>query len=388
MPRLFAVFSLCLLAACGSRPPASEQTTSTLEPVTSKRDSTSAVSEAAKEWVAVESGEGGQKNGTVPGGDCGLELYVEGAWERRQSVACPAGGQVRFLIAGDVGLPSTTLANTLITAKSFCAAKGCDIGLLPGDLLYDDGLRAAEYWSLIWDQGFAQLGFPFAAVLGNHEYRHEPNPQLKRQAIAKADGRKGLISPSSSYALRLVDPDRQTLIAIAAVDTDSVSNPSPEMPGLGEEALSAACGTGAPVVWLGHHPPSSQGRHHTHEAHVESALRARLKRLTTDGCKVVVATAGHDHDLQVYGPDCQELGMPGVVVSGPAARGFRAAGPPHLSPCPVEGHSVSRAFAGLGTSGGFAWMSLDPTAGKLVVQLIEAPGAGEAKVLSSDSWAY
>lgn len=395
MLRFVSALPFCLLLACGPRPPPEESTPPPRDSTTPPRDSTtpprtstSAVSEVAKEWSATELAEPPHPEAAKQGSECALELFVAGEWEKRLSVACPVNGRVGFLVAGDVGLPTETLQSTLATAKSFCAANGCDIGLLPGDLLYDDGLRAAQYWPLIWDRGFAQLGFPFAAVLGNHEYRHEPNAPLKRKVIAEADGRNGLISPSSSYALRLVDRDGQTLVAIAAVDTDSVSNPTPEMPGLGEEALAAACGTGAPTVWLGHHPPSSQGLHHTHEAHVETALRERLKRLTAEGCKVVVATAGHDHDLQVYGPDCEELGTPGVVVSGPAARGFRAAGPQHLSPCPVEGEAVSRAFAGLRVNGGFAWMRLDPQAGKLEVQLVEAMGGGEARVLSVDSWLY
>ena len=284
---------------------------------------------------------------------------------------------------------------TLQASAAVCAQKGCDLGLLPGDLLYDDGIRAAKYWELIWDKGFAQLGFPFAAVLGNHEYRHEPNPQLKRQAILAADGRKGLVSPGPSYALRLVGPDGTPIVAVAGVDTDSVSvplspPPTPEgMPGLGDEALANACATGAPVVWLGHHPPSSQGLHHTHEGKVESALRARLIELGAGGCQVAVAVAGHDHDLQAYGPGCEEAGAPGVVVAGPSARGFRPAGPSHLTPCPAAKDAVTAAHFGPKQTGGFAWFSVtrEGSGGRVEVSLVEAT-ATEAKTLSSHTWTF
>jgi hypothetical protein len=323
----------------------------------------------------------------APTPQCSLEIHADGAWTRRAALPCP-GDTVRLLVAGDVGLPTQTLAATLSGAQRYCAEFGCDLGLLPGDLLYGDGKLAPEFWPGIWDAGFARLGFPFAAVLGNHEYRHEPNPDRKRATVLASDGRAGLIAPGPSYALRLLGPDGAVRLAVAAVDTDSVSNPGPAMPGLGEAALEAACGTGAPVVWLGHHPPSSQGGHHGHEAHVETALRARLKTLVAGGCRVAVATAGPDHDLQAYGPGCQEDGVPGVVVSGPAARGFRDPGPAHLAPCPARAEAASSYHAGLRETGGFAWVALGLGEGSLEVRLVEALGDGAVKVLSTDTWSY
>jgi len=303
-------------------------------------------------------------------------------------MSCPKDGGLRLLVAGDVGLPTEILAGTVQGAAAYCQAHGCDMGLLPGDVLYDDGQHAEEYWPLIWDQGFARLDMPFALVLGNHEYRHEPNAELKRKVIKEADGRAGLISPGPSYALRILGPDGAVRLAIAAVDTDSVSNPIDSMPGLGEDALATACGTGAPVVWLGHHPPSSQGGHHTHEAHVETALRARLKKLVAGGCRVAVATAGHDHDLQAFGPGCQEAGVPGVVVAGPASKGFRPPGPAHLSPCTADVKAVSRYFAGPKPNGGFAWLSVHGETNTVQVQLIETLGEGASNVLSTDTWSF
>ncbi|MCO4771458.1 MAG: metallophosphoesterase [Deltaproteobacteria bacterium] len=322
-------------------------------------------------------------------GTCSLEIHGSEGWSERAKVPCPKDGTVSFLLSGDIGLPTEILGMTVRASMDWCSTNECDLGLLPGDVLYDDGARAATYWPVIWDGGFSHLGIPFALVLGNHEYRHEPNSPKKRAVLLEADGREGLISPGPSYALRLLGPDGEALVAIAAVDTDSVSNPIPSMPGLGEDALTAACGTGAPVVWVGHHPPSSQGLHHTHEAHVETALRARLSKLVADGCKVATATAGHDHDLQAYGPGCESEGTPGVIVAGPGSKGFRPPGPTHLSPCPADSDAVSRYFAGPRLTGGFAWFTVKGTdaGGTVEVKLVEATADGSV-VKSTDSWTF
>jgi len=314
---------------------------------------------------------------------CALELHVDGAWTERAALPCPSG-PTRLLIAGDVGLPTETLRLTLLGAQSWCGEHGCDLGLLPGDILYDDGVRAAQHWSAIWGGGFRRLGFPFLAALGNHEYRHEENPHLKREVLYATDGKDGFVLPSSSYAARLQDPAGKTLLAIAAVDTDSVANPGDGMPGLGDAALETACGTGAPVVWLGHHPLSSQGLHHLHEAQVESSLRATLAKAIDGGCSVAFAAAGHDHDLQAYGPGCQEPGAPAVVVGGPSGRGFRGRGSTHLTPCPGDGDAVTRYFGGPSLAGGFAWVAV-AASGEVEVRLVEASKDG-VRVLSTDRW--
>ena len=158
------------------------------------------------------------------------------------------------------------------------------------------------------------------------------------------------------------------------------------MPGLGDEALAVACAEGAPVLWLGHHPPSSEGLHHTPEAHVETALRRVLKDAVAGGCRLVAAVAGHDHDLQAWGPGCEEPAVPGVVVAGPASRGFRAAGSAHLRPCPSDPSAVARYHSGPKSTGGFAHLSIDTSTGHTQVELIEALGAGRTETLSSVAW--
>jgi hypothetical protein len=227
---------------------------------------------------------------------------------------------------------------------------------------------------------------PGLAVLGNHEYRHEPGPERKREVLYAADGRAGLILPSAHYAVRLKAGD-EVLLAIAALDTDSLSLPGPGKPGLGMEALAEACAQGAPVIALGHHPPSSQGRHYTHEAWLQAQLRDVLSKTTTGGCNLVAFTAGHDHDLQAYGPGCEQEGVPAVVVSGVVARGYRGAGSAHLTPCLREG-AQSSYHAGPRASGGFAILELDTRLGKAQVSLIDVPQPGRSQQLGTLEWQF
>ena len=133
------------------------------------------------------------------------------------------------------------------------------------------------------------------------------------------------------------------------------------------ETLAEACALGAPVLVVGHHPPTSQGRHHSHEAHVEGALR-RLLQGAPERCDIAAFLAGHDHDLQVYPPNCEAPDLPAILVSGVVARGFRGPGPQHLRECrhPANVDSTELGsgakpgspyyLAGPSEDGGFIWL--------------------------------
>jgi hypothetical protein len=292
------------------------------------------------------------------------------------------------MVVGDVGYANPILDNSVAAAKALCAAERCDVLLLAGDLIYGPGSEAAAHWSAIWDAGLAKIGIPGVAVLGNHEWRHEPDPAKKRAAVFAADDRAGLVLPAPSFAVRLVR-DGSPLIAFAALDTDSVANPGPEMPGLGEAAFDAACAQGVPVVVVGHHPPTSQGLHHTHEAHVEKQLRDLHAARTAAGCDVRMVAAGHDHDLQAYPPSCEQEGVPAVVVAGVTARGYRKGGPAHLPKCgpgPSEGRDTVY-VADRGEEGGFALARIPLGSEQTRLELYTVPRTGgPAELLSTTTF--
>ena len=313
---------------------------------------------------------------------CTLQLQgPTGAWVDSQPTRCRDDGRVVVLSAGDVGRPGPTLTASALAMRSDCEQAGCSATLLAGDLLYGPGTEAEGRWRAIWDEALAQIGVPGLAVLGNHEWGEDPEPEKKMAVLLAAHGRAGLVSPAPTWAARLQDGGR-ILIAFAGLDSDSLVTPSPEKPGLGLPVLEAACALGAPVIAVLQHPPSSQGLHHSHEAQANAALRRVLIEARVRGCPLVLAVAGHDHDLQLYPPGCEEAGAPAVLVSGVAARGFRTRLDQHLDPCPASG-APSFYLGGLGDRGGFGRVTVGPD-GTLTVtlRLLDAEGrptdAGES----------
>lgn len=344
MHRLTPLF-LALLTACGADP----------LPEVAHAEAAAAV-EAATEPPA----EGAPAD---PGQLCTLEVHAGAGWEKRSGLGCPRDGTIRVASVGDVGFPGRVLDDTTSLLLRTChEAGGCQALLIPGDLVYGDGANADMVWTGVWDDALSRLGVYGIAVLGNHEYRHEPNPERKREVVFASDKRAGLVLPRANYAARILGPDGDVRLAIAALDTDTIVRKEPLAPL--QEALATACATGGPVIAVGHHPGSSQGRHTTHERPVEAAVR-RVLRGAPEGCNVVAAFAGHDHDLQVWPPHCEEADTPAIIVSGVAARGFRAAGDSHLTPCPASGEK-GLYVAGPRQDGGFALMTLASDGGATV----------------------
>ncbi|MBJ94669.1 MAG: hypothetical protein CMP23_09395 [Rickettsiales bacterium] len=319
-------------------------------------------------------------------GPCQLELWAEGKWSSFHQLQCPRDRSLNLLSVGDVGRSGEILTASVAEMQRSCADGSCQLMLIAGDLLYGPGSLAEQAWRGVWDDGLARVGLPGLAVLGNHEYRHEPGPERKREVLFAAHGRKGLALPAANYAARLRMGD-QTLLSVAALDTDSVALPGDDKPGLGLDALAEACAQQAPVVVLGHHPASSQGLHHSHEAWLERKLRRLLVETAAGGCEILLYASGHDHDLQAYTPACEEPGMPAQVVSGVVARGYRARGSSHLSPCPIPG-ARSSYHAGPRAAGGFIRIELELDSGEARAVLVDVPRPGESEQLDVLRWSF
>ncbi len=317
-------------------------------------------------------------------GQCRLEVSTGGPWVERAAFSCPEVGPLRVLVAGDFGRPGPIVEATAAAMRAECGRKPCHLLVLPGDILYGLGTSAVANWAGAWTRGLGTVGLPSLAVLGNHAYRHEPLSELRRAHLYAQDGKGGFVLPAASYAAR-VRRGEETILAIGALDTDSVANPGPDMPGLGLERLVQACAEGAPTLSLGHHPPSSQGRHHSHEQQVEAGLTQVLSEARRGGCNLVAALAGHDHDLQAYPPGCEAADAPAVLVSGVAGKGSRARESTHLDPCPLSG-AASRYHAGPREAGGYILIEPSAEAGASRAVLWDAPLDGPPVELSRLSW--
>ncbi len=314
---------------------------------------------------------------------CSLDLLKDGSWLPLQPIACPGPEGLGVVALGDIGLPGDPLTNATAQIAARCGAEPCHLVTLAGDLMYVPGSGAETAWARIWDDTLAKLRLPGVGVLGNHEYRHEPDPEGKRAALYGANGRAGFHLPSASWTMR-ISRSGESLIALVGLDTDSVANPVPGMPGLGEQALVDGCALGLPTLVVGHHPLSSQGLHHRHEAHIEQELAGVLREARAGGCRISAYLAGHDHDLQVWPAGCEQAGNPGTVVSGVAARGYRPAGSDHLEPCPSGGQTGSYHAGRPGV--GFAIVRVQPATGDTTATLYDVPAPGQHVPLDTVSW--
>lgn len=318
----------------------------------------------------------------APTGTCSVELPQGKTWAKSASSSCPPTGPLPFVVLGDPGKPGGRLIAVSEAARARCDTLGCAAMLLPGDIYYGSGESGPEGWAQIWDQGLKRVGRPTLAVFGNHEWREEPYSARKRQAVLRTHGRDAFIMPAASWWARIVR-DGSAQLAVVGLDSDRIAAPTlgdstgdPEAPEaplrsntpLGAEHLNAACQSGLPVVVMLHEPISTQAGHlYDRVDHIDSAplvvplLRQFIQEKATEGCPIEVVVAGHDHDLQFYGPGCEQVGTPATIVSGVAGKAFRDHHSGHLDPCPATASAESyHLYAQPEDTGGYTELRIDP----------------------------
>jgi len=83
----------------------------------------------------------------------------------------PNLSEVRFVALGDVGEGNEKQYEVAAAIEAKCAADGCDFAILLGDNVYDAGVSSIvdSQWEQKFEGPYANLDFPFYAVLGNHD---------------------------------------------------------------------------------------------------------------------------------------------------------------------------------------------------------------------------
>ena len=108
---------------------------------------------------------------------------------------------VRFVATGDVGKGNETQRQVAEAMAAVCAERGCDLGLLLGDNLYDRGMTRAQdpRMDRIVGEVYGPVGVPFYMVHGNHDYAHGRNHQHAAWARDWAARTDGFEHPSPYY---------------------------------------------------------------------------------------------------------------------------------------------------------------------------------------------
>ena len=209
-----------------------------------------------------------------------------------------------ILVFGDGGTGEAGQYRVGQAMYQVCAERRCDLGLVLGDNLYDDGVKVTErsnadmsYREIMrqFDEKFEaayrpfeQLdGFHFWLVLGNHDYRKG----AVGASVTYSEFSRLWRMPAFHYDVPLL-PD---WIQIYALDTDTDERRT--LNGLQVAAAkNALCAERNPDRWklvFGHQPVYNSG-HHRRDAE-ERRTRAMVERPVLRGCGVHVYLAGHAH---------------------------------------------------------------------------------------------
>ena len=231
-------------------------------------------------------------------------------------------GTLRFVALGDAGEGNQAQYDVAAAMKSICDEKGCDFALYLGDNFYDVGVESIDDPQFMdkFEDPYAELSFPFYAVLGNHDYAgghvwEKPEPQ-----IAYSDISEKWNMPDRYYS------HTQEHALFVGIDTNAILwnnawGGIEEQAQWVQETLSQS-----DSLWrfaFGHHPYISNGEHGVAGTYdgleeVPIASGTDMKYFVEDNlcAKVDIYFSGHDHDMQWLEPQC------GVefIVSGAGAK--------------------------------------------------------------------
>ncbi len=247
-----------------------------------------------------------------------------------------------FAVLGDWGRDTPEQHHVAAAMGRAAAAARSDFVLAIGDNFYSDGVASVDdpLWRSVFEGVYTHpaLQVPWYALLGNHDYRGNPQAQIDYAATSKR-----WRMPARYY--RVADPAlARADVELLTIDTSPFVERYRSNDGvIGSNTRSQD--TDAQLAWLdatlsgsrakwkvvtGHHPIRSGGSGHGDQPEIIARVLPILKR---HGVQAYIA--GHDHDLQHIRRDGIDMIQCG---GGMEARPVVA----------VEGTRFCRAAAGFG----------------------------------------
>lgn len=224
----------------------------------------------------------------LAGAAAGSIAPLSAAFSRSIQQTSPAP-PIRFLVVGDWGTGGKLQRQVAGSMERKADAKAPQFILSTGDNIYPDGVDSPDdtQWKTKFEDIYTgkSLQIPWYAVLGNHDYRKNPDAQI-------AYGKKNPLwnMPARYYSFAKKDGD--TSIDFFALDTQQVvKNTAKEQLKWLEQALAQSTATWK--IAFGH----VMLRSHGHYGDQPAMLRA-YKPLF-DKYNLDVYFCGHDHDLQL-----------------------------------------------------------------------------------------
>ena len=230
-------------------------------------------------------------------------------------------GMVRFVALGDGGEGNESQYENADAIAQVCAERGCDFALYLGDNFYDDGVESVDDLQFIskFELPYAELDFPFYAVMGNHDYGgmgvgNEPEKVAYEIAYtAKSDKWR---MPNAFYFFD------QEHVGFFGLDTNAIMWSWEDRQREWLEVQLPQSRT----LWkiaFGHHPYVSNGRHGnagSYEGLIDFPIISGIdvKNFFDEMIcgEVDLYLSGHDHNLQWLHPHCGTE----FIVTGAAAK--------------------------------------------------------------------
>lgn len=221
----------------------------------------------------------------------------------------PNGSHIAFFALGDQGDGSWRQKNVSRAMEEIAQSrKDINFTILLGDNFYPDGVSSKEdaQWitkfESVYDGRHLQ-GIPFYAILGNHDYRGNPQSEIEYSRLGLGSRRWKMCD--HNYFRDFGRIDGKPLLRIVFIDTVDMSQWQEQ-----EQLIkSAFADVEKPPKWkiiAGHHPVFSFGKHGDNEALIKW-LHPLMKSVGVD-----VYLSGHDHILELIDKNEKPL----YLVSG------------------------------------------------------------------------
>ena len=97
-----------------------------------------------------------------------LLFSLQSAWAQGGS-----DSSLKILVFGDSGTGDQNQFTVAESMETICSYKGCEMALMAGDNIYEDGATSANDPQFIskFEKPYHNLNFPFYVALGNHDIR-------------------------------------------------------------------------------------------------------------------------------------------------------------------------------------------------------------------------
>lgn len=254
---------------------------------------------------------------------------------------------VRFLIIGDWGAGGRLQRRVAEQMRSKAEEESCQFVMSTGDNIYPNGVVSADdpQWASKFEKVYTgkALDIPWYAVLGNHDYKNDPQAQVEYSAV---NPKWNMPNRYFSFAKPI---DNNTAVDFFALDTQRIMNGDARKEQVQwlQQALERS--TARWKIVFGHHMIRSHG------AYGDQKVMIRHIKPLLDAHKVDMYICGHDHDLQYLKAEEDNFYC---LISG-AGGGARD-----------TAYGKNTLFAA--TNGGMAYMAI--SAEKLHTQCIDSKG--------------